>query len=234
MRTSLLKISVALALLYLLTISVQGFSLVFSLNKNSVDLFAIFKVGSILLLILFVLRSKAPAPLIAGLSFSAIGDFLLAANKLGSLDEPRLFLAGLVSFLVAHLCYITLFAPNIARRKLPQFRRFSIVLVVAAFWFLLSRLWPSLGTMRLPVLLYALALSAMCITAQLSHFSSAVALGALLFFASDAMLALSHFGHHFSGSHPLIWSTYYAAQFLICTGVVSAMRDRAIASTTPA
>jgi uncharacterized membrane protein YhhN len=232
MRSLPLKISVTLALLFLLTISFQGLSLNFSLNTSSVDLFAIFKVGSILLLILFSARSGAPPALIAALSFSAVGDFLLAARQLGPLDESKLFLAGLIAFLGGHLCYIALFFRNLSRHQLPPLRRVSIVLVIAAFLLLLSRLWPSLGSIRLPVLLYAVALSTMAITAQLSRFPSSVAVGALSFFASDAMLAISHFGHPFTAHHPLIWTTYYAAQFSICTGVISAVRHRAIAATT--
>jgi uncharacterized membrane protein YhhN len=43
--------------------------------------------------------------------------------------------------------------------------------------------------------------------------------GAVLFIASDAMIAISTFRHPFPYSEPLIWITYYLAQFLILRGV---------------
>jgi uncharacterized membrane protein YhhN len=228
MRTLSIRISLTLAMFYLLAISIEGLSLVFSLDRTAIDVFVIFKVGSIAALIVFAARAKSLEPLlISALSVSAIGDFLLAPKQLGPLGESQLFLFGLLAFLIGHLCYISLFLKNLAPGKVPQFRRFSIVLVVAVLWFLLSRLWPSLGGMRFPVVIYAVALSCMAITAQFSRFPAAVSLGALSFLASDAMLAISHFAHPFpASSRPLIWATYYAAQFSICFGVVTAIRPQ--------
>jgi len=223
MRTLLLRISVVLAVLYLLTVSVEGPSLVLAWNGIAIDLFAISKVGSILMLLWFAARAVPTHPaLIGGLAFSDIGDFLLAAKHIGPWDEPKLFIAGLIAFLLAHLCYITLFVNN-ADRKTSQLRRFTITVVIAALWFLLSRLWPTLGSMRIPVVAYSLALSTMATTAQLSRFPAVVSMGALSFFASDAMLAVSHFAHPFPASRPLIWITYYVAQFLISAGVINSL-----------
>jgi uncharacterized membrane protein YhhN len=229
MRTLSIRISLTLALFYLLAISIEGLSIVFSLDRTAIDVFVIFKVGSIAALIVFAARAaqrRIPL-LVSALILSAIGDFLLAPKQLGPLNESQLFLCGLLAFLVAHIFYIALFLKNVARRKLPQVRRFSIVLVIAVLWFLLSRLWPSLGNMRLPVLIYATALSSMAISAQFSRFPATVSVGALSFLASDAMLAVSHFSRPFPFSRPLIWATYYSAQSLICLGVVAAIRSTA-------
>jgi uncharacterized membrane protein YhhN len=228
MRTLSIRISLTLALFYLLAISVEGLSLVFSLDRTSIDVFVIFKVGAIAALIVFAARARGrDRLLISALFVSMIGDFLLAPKQLGPLSESQLFLAGLLAFLVAQISYIALFLTNVARRQLPHFRRFSIVLVIAVLWFLLSRLWPTLGTMRFPVVLYATALCSMAITAQFSRFPATVSFGALSFLASDAMLAISHFSRPFPVSRPLIWTTYYLAQFLICLGVVAASRSKA-------
>ena len=43
--------------------------------------------------------------------------------------------------------------------------------------------------------------------------------GALLFIASDAMIAISKFRGSFLGNEQLIWITYYSAQLLILGGV---------------
>jgi uncharacterized membrane protein YhhN len=227
MRTLSIRISLTLALFYLLAISVEGLSLVFSLDRTAIDVFVIFKVGSIATLIVFAARARRREPLlIAALSVSAIGDFLLAPKQLGPLSESQLFLAGLLAFLIAHICYIAIFLRNVARGKLPQLRRFSIALIIAVLWFVLSRLWPSIGNMRFPVVIYVTALSTMAVSAQFSRFPAAVSLGALSFLASDVMLAISHFAHSFPASRPLIWSTYYAAQFSICLGVVTVICSR--------
>ena len=223
MRTLALRLSITLALFYLLAISIEGLALIFSSNRTALDLFVFFKLGAIAALIAFAVAGarQRERALIAALAVSMVGDFLLVPKELGPFDESRLFLAGLLAFLVAHILYITLFLKNFARQKPSQFRRFSIALVIAVLWFLLSRLWPSLGPMRLPVVIYAVTLSAMVVVAQLSRFPTPVSLGALCFLASDAMLAISHFAHPFPASPPLIWITYYAAQFAICFGVVT-------------
>jgi uncharacterized membrane protein YhhN len=229
MRTLPIRISIILALFYLLAISVDGLWLVFAFGRTAFDLLVVLKVGSVAAVVIFVVRAKQREPLlIAALTASLVGDFLLVPKQLGPLGESNLFLAGLAAFLLAHCCYITLFSKNLAHCQPAPSRRFSIALVVAALWFLLSRLWPSLGGMRLPVVIYALALSTMVIMAQLSRFSFSVALGTLSFLASDAMLAISHFSHPFTASRPLVWATYYTAQFFICTGVLRATPASAI------
>jgi uncharacterized membrane protein YhhN len=43
--------------------------------------------------------------------------------------------------------------------------------------------------------------------------------GAVLFIASDAMIAISKFRHPFPYSQQLVWITYYAAQFFILRAV---------------
>jgi uncharacterized membrane protein YhhN len=80
------------------------------------------------------------------------------------------------------------------------------------------------------VIAYSAALSAMAILAQFSRFPNLVAIGALPFFASDTLLALSIFGHPFAGSRPLVWITYYAAQLMITLGVVSVPKNDRVAA----
>jgi len=79
--------------------------------------------------------------------------------------------------------------------------------------FLLGR---SLGSMLIPVVIYSLVLSCMGISAVGTPLAG---LGALLFIASDAMIAISKFRGSFVGNEQLIWITYYPAQLLILRGV---------------
>jgi len=179
-----------------------------------------FKVASIVLLLMIAaiarLRSNS---LVMALGFSAIGDSFLGVRQLGPLNPKQLFLFGLVSFLIAHLFYVTLFVTNRAPSAAGSSRRLACAAVVITAVATLFVLWHGLGPMRAPVLAYSLVLTAMAITAQLSRFSNVVRFGALCFVASDTMLALSLFGHPFTGSHILVWITYYAAQALITAGV---------------
>lgn len=179
-----------------------------------------FKIGSIgLLVVSAALASSRESLLIAALGTSAVGDFFLGVRRLGSLTPEKLFLLGLVSFLIAHLFYVTLFA-KATTGAVRRARKMACVLVVTVAAASLVVLWPDLGPMRIPVLAYSLVLTAMALSAQWSRYPGLVAVGALLFVASDTMLAMSIFGHPFAGSRVLVWVTYYLAQAMIAVGVV--------------
>jgi uncharacterized membrane protein YhhN len=78
----------------------------------------------------------------------------------------------------------------------------------------------SLGPLLIPVVVYALVLAAMAISALLADLGNPLAaIGALSFVASDAMLAIGKFDGAFPGHGPLIWVTYYLAQLFIFLGV---------------
>jgi len=161
--------------------------------------------------------------LIAALGFSACGDFLLDIQRLGPLGPKQLFLCGLISFLVAHLFYVAMFVRQ-RTTTVSVARKTACVAVLAVALISLRVLWPSLGEMEVPVVVYSVVLSTMAIAAQLSVFPAMVAVGALSFVVSDTMLAMSIFGHPFRGSWWLVWVTYYAAQAMIAVGVTGAKR----------
>jgi uncharacterized membrane protein YhhN len=198
-------------------------ALILSHHANGTPLSIVLKVASTGLLLLFASAWKSRSGLlIAALGFSVLGDFLLEAQHISSLGPMQLFLLGLVSFLIVHLFYVALFLKRRSTIPIPAWRKFSswAVLLVACVTLLI--IWPGLAEMLYPVIAYSLVLTAMAITAQYSRFSRLVAIGALAFFASDTMLALSIFGHPFAGSRMLVWITYYAAQLMIALGILSA------------
>ena len=180
----------------------------------------IFKVLSIFLLA--VLGIRVDGLLGAALALSSVGDFLLGIRRLGSLDGESLFLLGLVLFLIAHLLYIALFLKY--RRPIwwkPNWARVCGVLtILVVLGSVLGVLHRSLGSMLVPVVIYSLVLSCMGISAILADLGTPLAgFGALLFIASDAMIAISKFRGSFLGNEQLIWTTYYSAQLLILRGV---------------
>ncbi len=180
----------------------------------------LFKPSTTALLLLLALLS-APAhggryqPAVAvGLACSLVGDVLLM------LPQDR-FVAGLASFLLAHVAYIVAFSTGVPIGTAPAL----LVPLVAMSALLLRLLWPGLGKLRLPVLLYSATILLMVWQAWGWHWtfdtsgSRLAALGATLFMASDAVLALNRFRRPFPGAQAAIMLTYVAAQALIALSV---------------
>lgn len=157
-------------------------------------------------------RNYALAILI-GLLCSLAGDIALM------LPGDR-FIAGLVAFLLAHVAYIVAFATapgtNLGPLTVPTF---APLLLYGALVF--RTLAPHLGRLRLPVLLYLLVIVAMAgfaldrWRAYGTPGAALAACGALLFVASDTLLARNRFVARFGAAQALILGTYFAAQWLI-------------------
>jgi uncharacterized membrane protein YhhN len=157
--------------------------------------------------------------LAGGLLASAVGDVCLV--------WPERFTRGLASFLVAHCLYLAAFASGAAAGGVAWPWLAGIALVAVA---LLARLWPHLGGVRVPVLVYITVIALMAWTAARRAAAPAtpapsgtLALaGSLLFMSSDAVLALDRFARRFRASHALVMVTYYAAQTLIAASATVA------------
>ena len=149
-----------------------------------------------------------------GLIFSLGGDIFLMLPK----DR---FIAGLVSFLAAHVCYIAAFSQGIHVVSTPWVL-LPFLLTVIIF---VGILWPHLAKMKLPVLIYALAIGMMGWSAterwlQIGEVKAFLAFGgALLFIVSDAVLAYNRFVKRFTAAQAIILITYYIAQYLIASSV---------------
>lgn len=151
----------------------------------------------------------------AALFASSAGDVLL------DVDPERLFVPGLCAFLAAHVVYTALFATNRSSwQRIETPRR--VLLIAVPIYVLLISAWlvPDAGSLKIPVTVYIFAITAMAITALGSRFLWHVAAGALLFMLSDSLLAIAKFHGPFPGRGYLVWATYYAAQYLITTGVL--------------
>ncbi len=150
--------------------------------------------------------------IIAGLIFSAIGDVLL-------IDSKR-FVQGLLSFLLAHICFIVAFSSVLSTPNLP-----SLVFYVAYLLGFSAVLWKHLGKLKLPVIVYSLTLAAMSWLAlsktieHHNHHTFHAFIGSLMFVASDSLLAFDKFKAKFRFAEILILSTYFLAQFFIALSV---------------
>lgn len=165
---------------------------------------------------------------LSALFFSWLGDiFLLFEHKSGIY-----FILGLSAFLTAHVLYIIYFS-KIQSDTISFFRKRPVMFlaVVAYVVELLYLLWPQLGPMKVPVLIYAVVIGSMLIMAlwQYGKLPRSTALlfiiGAMLFVLSDSALALNRFykPHPYSGV--LVMSTYVAAQVFLTLGSIAYIRE---------
>ena len=161
----------------------------------------------------------------AALLFSWFGDILLMLQ--GKID--RIFVLGLASFLIAHVFYI--FSYKLAVYDEPElinktFIRTRIAFLLFIGGSLLYLLYPYLGDLLLPVVLYTLVIVTMGIFALIRRGWTVeksfimVYSGALLFISSDAMIAINKFMSPIIQARLLIMATYIAAQFLIVRGIL--------------
>ena len=157
----------------------------------------------------------------AALFFSWLGDvFLLMEAK-----SSWWFMAGLASFLVAHIIYI-LFFLQLRKRQSPKktWNIFVITLVAAYAASLFIFLAPHIGNLKLPVGLYAITISTMLVTAVHAfnkyspHTTGWCIAGAALFVISDSLLSVNKFYHSFTAAGICIMLTYGLAQFAIVKG----------------
>lgn len=152
--------------------------------------------------------------LVPALLLSALGDFFLAIPW-----WPPAFVAGLGSFLLAHLCYLAVLVP--LRGASGRLRWALVAVVVLSCVAMLTRFLPTLRAQGvvLPVTVYISVLAAMVCAALLAALPTIwTAVGALLFAVSDGMIGIGQF---ILGSQALelpIWWVYAAAQLLITAG----------------
>jgi uncharacterized membrane protein YhhN len=167
--------------------------------------------------------SRYRALITLGLFASLAGDVLLM------LPEDR-FLEGLVSFLVAHLLYIAAFAgEGGGMRDAPALAIMSLVGVT-----MLAILWPGLGNMTIPVVVYVAVIVTMAwqALARWRHVggtaAAMAAVGALSFMVSDAALAVRRFRMEFPLATIVVLGAYWAAQW----GIAQSVRRNAAQAVT--
>jgi uncharacterized membrane protein YhhN len=156
--------------------------------------------------------------LLLGLLFCLMGDVFLA------LPQNKMFLLGLVSFLVGHIFYIIGFF-SVARITTWTWLGTFIVLVISGyvyFW-----LKPHLGTMKVPVLVYIIVITLMLSGAWSILGESNLALlgrvmvfsGASCFYVSDLYVARDRFVKKAPINRFLGLPLYYSGQFLLAFSV---------------
>jgi len=147
------------------------------------------------------------------LVFSLVGDILL-------MDKNNLFIFGIGAFLITQILYIIIIVRQMQRPS--NFHKYLYAfLFVNYVVYLLTLLKPNLGDLFYPVLVYGITISVFGLVATLNYVSKRtrlalyLMLGAMLFIASDSMIALHKF-HDPKIFYPVaIMITYVLAQYLI-------------------
>ncbi len=153
--------------------------------------------------------------LLLGMGFCWVGDMLLVSS-----NSKKLFLLGLVSFLLGHIAYTGAFTTR--GGSLIMVTGAGFVMAVFA-WYVLRWLKPGLDDrMRRPVLLYVLAICVMMTMAVGTYAIDknwAIPLGALLFLLSDLAVARDRFIA--PGFINRLWGlpVYFSAQLVLATSV---------------
>ena len=162
-----------------------------------------------------------------GLFFCLVGDVSLMFAG----ENQLFFMGGLLAFLVGHILYIIAYRQHqkigMSEELLTtQKIRFALPVVLAGTG-LITILFSSLGNLQIPVLIYAIILMVMVITALLRYGRTTVSsygqvlLGAILFMISDSILAINKFLHPFHAASLAIMIAYIAAQYFIVKGMLN-------------
>jgi len=152
--------------------------------------------------------------LLAALTFSLAGDVFLML-------PGNLFVPGLASFLVAHICYVVAFEPDLPD-DVGAWLVVAFVLGVGAALFvrLLRGLRDkALTELLVPVAAYSIAISLMLYSAVTHSFVAAV--GAAFFYVSDSLIGWTRFVGTVPHGSVLIHVTYHVAQVLLVVALIA-------------
>ena len=156
--------------------------------------------------------------ILLGLVFCLGGDVFLA------LPQKKMFLLGLVSFLVGHVFYVLSF---LTVAGMNGFAIMGTLLTIGVSAGVYKWLKPNLGTMKLPVIFYILVISAMLCgawailgeTDLVRQGRLLVFIGALSFYVSDLFVARDRFLKDEFLNRMLGLPLYYAGQFMLAFSV---------------
>ncbi|MFW9876313.1 MAG: lysoplasmalogenase [Candidatus Thorarchaeota archaeon] len=142
-------------------------------------------------------------------------------------DQDKWFLYGMGAFLINQIFYIISFFLSIS--DISNFDTWGYFLVGPAMLmllFMVPRFINKTEDMKIPVLVYLVAILLMHIAATLrfAEFQGLpfvlVYVGSISFMFSDACIAINKWAGEFTNAKPVIMTTYILAQFYITLGVL--------------
>ncbi len=161
-----------------------------------------------------------------GILFSLLGDIVLLSHT------DRMFVLGLVAFLLAHIFYLVGF-----KNELLNFTAWSTILILFIYvngLRLLRRIVSAMqahgrGALSIPVIVYGLVISLMLYAAMTTMYDPAwktsaallVTVGAILFWISDLILAWNRFVSPVQHGRVFNMITYHLGQIGLIAGVIN-------------
>ena len=161
---------------------------------------------------------------IGAVLFSFLGDILLL------FDSELFFMLGLVSFLIAHILFISMVVGMFNKSSIKQ-KIFATMPFMFTYVGLLVLLKESLGEMLIPVVIYGLVISVFGVVSLLNHLilkskaSQYLIFGAAFFVVSDSLLAINRFYEAQEYYPVIVIITYIIAQYLICKSVIENSKE---------
>lgn len=204
-RLLLLTTAIIIAILY-----------IFYVPNEPVSIKIMMKLVPMMLIIFYALSTRTLISktykwlIITGLFISMIADGVI-----------YWFLAGLVTFFIAHILYIVAFR-HVSQKPVPKWAATLLLLYGAsiAFWIAGSQLKEGeifLGVAIIAYITIILVMGWMAIRTRLPL----VIIGALLFMFSDSALAIDRFMFDIPNRDAVVMLTYYAAQVFIASSIGS-------------
>jgi uncharacterized membrane protein YhhN len=211
-----LKIFIGFSILYLLIILFGHENIAWYLKP--------FLIPLLILAVTFSENFPSKKMLTIALLFSWIGDVILMFSDRGELY----FIFGLVAFLLSHIVYIIVFNKQQITRTIENKTNYwvGISFILVYFAAMVFTLFPKLGPLKIPVLVYAIVISSMLYFAFKGSFiwtklpNNPILLGAVFFVTSDSILAFNKFYSPIPFDSFLIMLTYIAAQYFIVNGIL--------------
>ena len=162
-----------------------------------------------------------------GLAASAVGDVLLELEE--DNKNKNFFIGGIAFFLLAHVCYTRAFTMK-TTVMCALTRSAALPVCGAVYVLLLYVLIPGIlvddNDLVAPIVVYGFVISCMVVAAFNRHAcadSSSVTLaglaGAVIFFASDVLIAVNKFRFPFVHAKTFVMLTYYLGQWLIASSL---------------
>jgi uncharacterized membrane protein YhhN len=142
-------------------------------------------------------------------------------------NQEKWFLFGMIAFLLNQIFYIISFFLSIS--NITSFNPSGFFLlgpVLLILLFMLPRFINKAGEMKMPVLVYLVAIVLMHISAilRLAEFQGLpfilVYVGSISFIISDSTIAVDKWDKEVPNGRPIIMTTYILAQFYITLGVL--------------
>lgn len=164
------------------------------------------------------LKTIATKIFVLALFFSWLGDV--------ALRWEGYFIHGLAAFLIAHICFLLFILKIKGNKGLLQFQPLFALPLVVYLTMLLFVLNDYLEGLKIPVFIYGILITIVCIFSMNLFWKTDKRVAALLFFGSsqfvmsDSLLAIHKFVYPFEILPGLVMLTYCSAQFLLTLGAI--------------